>query len=554
MSRKTRKLMWSVPLIAAVAVIGALAAFVVLGTNAAQAHAPLEDHGLPGPVTGLEATAKSRSSIELKWEAPAEGATPTGYRIDYSKDNRTWNRLLDENDQEVRVGHPDTDLLITWGVTPETRLRYRVFSYNDVGDGPVGNNPVTAFVDVTDDGHPALVPSNVGFTLTVRPSGPNKLLLSWTEPEARGAPVTDYTIVEMIQQSDLNQPADECTQTEATDGVCLLIASRSASDGQTAEHDSLDAGSAHYYRVVAISVAGNTATDIEGATTAQASSPTPPQHPVAVPLANSDVELYWNEPARSGGVMTLEYEIEGRTRASAEVAWPKTWDDIDISNTTPTRMLGTTSTAYNTLVANANAGQWQFRVRAKQGGDIPARKLESSWVNFNTRTAQDIVVPDPAPMSDNNVPLEPTVEANPLTAETSDEVGLHVTWVPSAAEGPQPDSWRVDVSDNGTDWMSLELQIPFADHVEGFKDFDAKTTDPRFYRVFPIHGHYRGQAGRDTNTATAAPLDPEDAFVFTLGAEGISSDTIRLTWPKVSAADNYDIYIAGVDDTTGLAG
>ena len=284
MSRKTRKLIWSVPLVAALAIVGALAAFIVLAPGGALAHAPLEDHGLPGPVTGLEATAKSRSSIELTWEAPADGATPTGYRIDYSDNNRVWQRLLDENEQEVRVAHPDTDLLITWGITPATRLHYRVFSYNDVGDGPVGNTPVTAFVDVVKDGHPALAPSNVGFTLTVRASGSNKLLLSWTEPEARGAPVTAYKIVEMLEQSDTAMPSMACTMQEAGNGVCLLIASQAVSDDRTAEHDGLDAGSAHYYRVIAESTPGDTATDIEGETTVRASSPSPPQHPVAVPL------------------------------------------------------------------------------------------------------------------------------------------------------------------------------------------------------------------------------------------------------------------------------
>ena len=62
MSRKTRKLMWSAPLIAAVAVIGALAAFVILGPGGAQAHQPVRDamgmlkstaHLPPDSVTGL---------------------------------------------------------------------------------------------------------------------------------------------------------------------------------------------------------------------------------------------------------------------------------------------------------------------------------------------------------------------------------------------------------------------------------------------------------------------------------------------------------------------
>ena len=93
MSRKTRKLIWSVPLVAALAIDRrALAAFMVLGPGlmGPWPHAPLEDHGLPGPVTELEATAKSRSSIRTELgNAPADGATPTGYRIDYSVNNRT---------------------------------------------------------------------------------------------------------------------------------------------------------------------------------------------------------------------------------------------------------------------------------------------------------------------------------------------------------------------------------------------------------------------------------------------------------------------------------
>ena len=59
MSRKTRKLIWSVPLVAALAVVGALAAFMVWAPGGALAHAPLEDHGLPGPVTELKRRRKA---------------------------------------------------------------------------------------------------------------------------------------------------------------------------------------------------------------------------------------------------------------------------------------------------------------------------------------------------------------------------------------------------------------------------------------------------------------------------------------------------------------
>ena len=66
MSRKTRKLIWSAPLVAVLAVAGALALFVALAPGAAQA-----DHEeLPGPVTGLKAEADGRTMMDLSWNAP----------------------------------------------------------------------------------------------------------------------------------------------------------------------------------------------------------------------------------------------------------------------------------------------------------------------------------------------------------------------------------------------------------------------------------------------------------------------------------------------------
>ena len=69
MSRKTRKLMWSVPLIAAVAVIGALAAFMTLAPGALFADGTFGKAGLMQP------EAEGPRSIMLTWTAPV-GATP----------------------------------------------------------------------------------------------------------------------------------------------------------------------------------------------------------------------------------------------------------------------------------------------------------------------------------------------------------------------------------------------------------------------------------------------------------------------------------------------
>ena len=68
MSRKTRKLIWSASLVAAVAVIGALALFMAQAPETAQA---VDE---PGKVVNLEANAatggRPQEEIELTWGRP----------------------------------------------------------------------------------------------------------------------------------------------------------------------------------------------------------------------------------------------------------------------------------------------------------------------------------------------------------------------------------------------------------------------------------------------------------------------------------------------------
>ena len=68
MSRKTRKLIWTAPLVAVFAVAGALAMFVALAPNGAQA-----DHiELPGAPQNLTAKADGTRAIDLDWSAPTD--------------------------------------------------------------------------------------------------------------------------------------------------------------------------------------------------------------------------------------------------------------------------------------------------------------------------------------------------------------------------------------------------------------------------------------------------------------------------------------------------
>ena len=342
MSRKTRQLIWSAPLIAAFAVIGALALLITLGPNTAQA-----DHvDLPGPVTGLEATAESRTAIELTWTASASDnvvgnaipGAPTGYRIDQSDDNRVWEQLV------VNTGNTLTSRTLRDNISTSTQRHYRVFAINEAGIGPVSNNPVTAFVRVADD-YPAVVPSR--FTLTLSVQGPNQLDLSWTEPTDNGGQeIIGYQVVEMVDaDTDLANARTACPVDGAYDAggvggdptACLNITAADQGAERTAKADGLNAGSTHYYRVIAMNGIGTgTPSDVKGATTIQPTAPRRPGEPVAVPHLDSvgspntrTIDLYWTEPTSNGGHALKPHVIEAqvRTRTSAVDATPVTWTD-----------------------------------------------------------------------------------------------------------------------------------------------------------------------------------------------------------------------------------
>ena len=71
MSRKTRNLIWSVPLVATLAIVGALALFITLAPNDASAQQGEEAPGMP---TELMLRALDQTTIELTWEAPSNEA------------------------------------------------------------------------------------------------------------------------------------------------------------------------------------------------------------------------------------------------------------------------------------------------------------------------------------------------------------------------------------------------------------------------------------------------------------------------------------------------
>ena len=182
MSRKTRKLIWSAPLVAVLAVAGALAMFVMLAPDGAEA-----DHiTLPGAPMNLTAEANGARAIDLDWDAPADngGSAIIGYRIDYMSLNAPteWKEL------EANTGDASTEYTDDQGLKKETTRYYRVFAINALGTGLVSD---VADAETDDVGTPSKVRNFRSPTV----AGPTQLNLSWQAPEKDGGgAITSYRI------------------------------------------------------------------------------------------------------------------------------------------------------------------------------------------------------------------------------------------------------------------------------------------------------------------------------------------------------------------------
>ena len=124
MSRKTRKLIWSVPLVATLVIVGALALFMTLAPNDASAQQGEEAPGMP---TELMLRALDQTTIELTWKAPSDdtGGISDGYRIDYSADGLIWYSLAPNQSALKYVDNRELE-------ASETRY-YRIFAFNTGG-------------------------------------------------------------------------------------------------------------------------------------------------------------------------------------------------------------------------------------------------------------------------------------------------------------------------------------------------------------------------------------------------------------------------------------
>ena len=347
MSRKTRKLIWSAPLVGVLAVAGALAMFVALSPGGAMAeHVEILD--APTNLTAKAADGQpGRTTMALSWTPPS--GPVDGYRIDVTTDNVQWMELLAD------TGNADTTYM-HMGLSPAMQRTYRVFALNSAGTG---------FVSNTSQGRTsgAAMPDDV-IGLTATPNGWHKIDLNWTEPYGGGKKIEKYCIE--VATPDAGFPASPCTAATTpitasigVDGSGTIVTSSAAT---TYTQEELDAGTTRLYRVYAITGAGASdiseePSNIATARTALAVNPLPPSEltlaknqPAGADLnTNTMVDLYWYWPSSDGGVDITGFRVEVTTDRNN---WPSS---TDTSDDNPDIMLGADTPDVNAVLATVEA-------------------------------------------------------------------------------------------------------------------------------------------------------------------------------------------------------
>ena len=536
MSRKTRKLIWSAPLVAVLAVAGALAIFAALAPSVAQA-----DHeGLPGVVTNLDAEADGSRAIDVSWDAPS-GSMVDGYRIDRSENGNVW---VSHEASHSGTTYKDTELEA--GAT----YYYRVFAVNSAGTGPVSTD-VLAQTDYPE-------PPGTVRGLSATASDQNNIVLTWMAPaDDGGSDIAMYRILVADNDDDSTEipntlPADSEAAGAAT-GAGVIVTKDAMT---TYPHEKLTAGVRYRYQVYAINEAGLMSLnpgDTVAATTETLDKPGAPTG-LTVVQANAigqtnNVDLYWYAPSRMGGTDISDYKVEVSLQggsfddpaAAAIVMQAVDTESAQATYTVPENIDhdsdGNTPPIAVTMV--------RFRVYSQTTDTLTDEVLTSVRADTSrtiTLLAEMVTPPGtttPVNLRTKRIPGAPIFEETepPADAKRDGFGNVNLEWdAPTTGTDTTPSTvsgYRIDVSDDGIAWRAL----PNAQNTRK-TDVEYTYKDPekenRFYRIFAWNGQYLGPAQMEPVESAPGIADlgaPDHATGLTVTAVGPSQINVSWTAP-----------------------
>ncbi len=586
MSRKTRKLIWSAPLVAVFAVIGALALFVTQTPGGIFAD-ELADAPQNLKVKAADGSA-GRTTLVLTWEAPESGA-PDMYRIDRSSDNSKWKYLESVSGDSVTY----TDSTVKGKFQTGTTQYYRVFAK----DSEHGSGAVSTSESATTT--PISVPGQVK-PFAAAADGPEANMLTWTAPDDGGSDLLGYCIrawpTNTTAGANTIAPLTEtnCRQAFFADGPDKNVAAY-ADNGiggiitilpaASYKHTGLRAKQNWSYEIYGLNEHGHSETPsaVREATTSAANDPPKPGNLLVLESgtagAGGQVDLYWTVTG-DGGQNITAYRVEVSDTSNQ---WPAEdsavnatavarSDDEDLALrpgsptgatapnvaaiSVPALSDGDTATSYDFRHTGQAAGKLYYRVRVETGtgGNMKASAYTMGSVDVKaTELAYNNLRPDaPVLGADGISGGSPTDHIGTEDSATDDDVTPgEVTLTVQRSENGGTDDYRVDISDDdGRTWTMVHSSTRPINQTE-YEHQGLKPNQERHFRIFTKNGSAYGLASDIASDYSAHSKEPGKVRALTAMPNGAGA--INLSWSAPSndggaMIDKYCIIAVKVND------
>ena len=550
MSRKTRKLLWSAPLVAVLAVAGALAIF------AAAAPGGVFANPAPGGVTNFTVSSDGPTSIKLDWDAPAGGETPMGYRIDWAPSfGHDWSELVSS---QTETEYTDTGLVPPAPITPGANVTryYRVFAINHNGPGPES--------DILQESTKGVQRAGAIDDVKATASGAKTINVTWSPPdETGGLPITGYLVVAGDVAGTTTTDGAKTAGKEVDADVNRYAATEYWDAADTPATTKLSAETTAHFRVFAMNAAGTSTvnSNVDSATTSKANRPDPPMRLIAVQvdeaMPSDGVNLYWHEPADDGGRAIASYEIEHK-QGSAK------WVSTEVTVVVGTFPLGAT-VAHDYQHAPTNDLNTENRDESLEQGEQVQYRVKAKHADGTSRVSNtaSVTMIDTTPGDDQDDSEQPAAPT-PLVL-TDDLPGkIRITWTHDLKTG-----YRIDVSEDGMVWQGLVrntgLTLELGTTSSQRYDHEGLTPgDIRYYRVLANDGGIFSVAGLSDPPGTAgaaeqpgktrslsADLDANDPTQINVRWSGLAADDTggaKIRRYLVEVSDNGEDWTALTDD------
>ena len=586
---KARKLIWSVPLVAVFAVVGALALFATLTPNEAAAQdITATGMDLPGMVHNLTVEPNveieggiPQEQLKVSWEPPTEGGAVVSYRIDLSFNGTEWYSYITDHgssDLQVIYGDEDDPNANEAPLLAGSTRHFRVFAFNQQGTGPgVSMMGTTTPSDRPEpaSGLEAAAANNAdGVAQCTTDSDLTSITVAWNAPEdPPGAPVIAYRI----------EWSTEGTRWFSLEARFAVDDPETNAEGKlTYTHTGLLANTPRHYRVYAINSVGQSLVSENSAMATTGTSTVPPL-PMAIEYIllspdSTDIHIKWTEPEDPCGDPVIDYQIQARVSDVDGEGVDADTDSVDHDDDDDTPDV-VASTLYRNVHSGTTAARDELNgLYAPRGRDFSTKAgitlpetggvlvhIRMSTINRTgqagtspTDTEPEWLLMAQVPYGDSNLPRRqgnPMVEQDPT--QNDRRTGLNISWPAAtfnankapadedhdadvryvlAIDGEEEDdtaSQRAGIASDGSADNETDRSHVGSDTSRQSTNDDAlHAEDMRSYQVYPIRVP-ADLLGTLAITGTGVAADTDDVIRGFPNRTAVSGSTARPLFPGV---------------------